>query len=119
MEVPRSFLDDVRSDEWHPDDDHASIESYVEERGRRITAPMIEALSERGVAAEASFVEGDDPAAAIIGAATDLGVDLLVMGATKMIFQGWESVSTRVMAEAEIPVLVVPAPTLEPEDEEA
>jgi len=126
MEVPRSFLDEVRSDEWQPDElgktgldqsEEESIASYVEERGRRITEPMVSALAERGVPAQPTFVEGDDPGAAIIGAAAELGADMLVMGATKMIFQGWESVSTRVMTEAEIPVLIVPAPRIEAEEE--
>jgi len=126
MEVPRSFLDEVRSDEWQPDDpgqpptaqsEEESIAAYVEERGKRITEPMVTALKERGVSAQPTFLEGDDPGAAIIRAAAELGADILVMGATKMIFQGWESVSTRVMAEAEIPVMIVPAPRVDPEEE--
>ncbi len=126
MEVPRSFLDDVRSDEWQPDEmgnaifqqsEEALIARYVEERGRRITEPMVEALAERGVAAHATFLEGDDPAATIITAAAELGVDLVVMGATRMIFRGWESVSARVMAEAKVPVLVVPSPHVETDEE--
>lgn len=126
MEVPRSFLDEVRSDEWQPDEsgnaifeqsEESLIARYVEERGRRITEPMIEELAERGVDAHATFLEGDDPAATIIGAAADLAVDIVVMGATRMIFQGWESVSARVMAEAAVPVLVVPSPKVEVDEE--
>lgn len=126
MEVPRSFLDDVASDEWQPDEsgnaifeqsEEVLISRYVEERGRRITEPMVEELAERGVAAQASFLEGDDPAASIIGAAADLGVDMVVMGATRAIFQGWESVSARVTAEAKIPVLVVPFRSVETDAE--
>jgi nucleotide-binding universal stress UspA family protein len=121
IEVPRSFLDEIRSEQWHPltdsspawtDEEDALIARYVEERGGRITEPLVAALIAHGVDAEVMFLEGEDPAATIIAAADELGADLLIMGATKQLFDeaAWESVSTRVVREAGRPVLVVPTP---------
>lgn len=119
IEVPRSFLDEIRSDEWHPltegspmwsSAEDAVIARYVEERGGRLTEPLVSALSAYGVAAGVEYVEGEDPAATILEAADRLGADVIVVGATKQLFDEsqWESVSTRVIREARRPVLVVP-----------
>lgn len=121
IEVPRSFLDAIRSEEWHPMADGAPawsteedrvIAKYVEERGARITEPMLAALRSRDIDAETVYLEGEDPAATIIRAADDLQADLVVLGATKQLFDEshWESVSARVMRDAGRAVLVVPAP---------
>lgn len=120
IEVPRSFLDEIRSEEWHPMSDGAPtwtteedkvIARYVEERGARITEPILAALRNREIEAETVYLEGEDPAATIIRAAEDLDADLVVLGATKPLFDEshWESVSTRVMRDARRAVLVVPA----------
>ena len=55
-------------------------------------------------------LEGSDPARAISDAADSLGADVVLLGATKQIFdfEAWESVSARVMLESGRPVLVVP-----------
>lgn len=120
IEVPRSFLDEIRSEQWHPlgeegaaawsTEEDAVIARYVEERGGRLTDPLISALAARGIEAEVRFLEGEDPAATIIQAADDIDADLLVMGATKHLFDEshWESVSTRVLRDCRRPVLVVP-----------
>ena len=120
IEVPRSFLDEIRSEQWHPmseegtaawsTEEDAVIARYVEERGGRLTAPLLAALSARGVEAEVRFLEGEDPAATIIEACEDIDADLLMMGATKHLFDEshWESVSTRVLRESRRPVLVIP-----------
>lgn len=119
IEVPRSFLDEIRSDEWHPLNEgspewttaeDAVIARYVEERGSRITEPLIAALTARGVEPKVEYLEGEDPAATILDAADRFGADLVVMGATKQLFDEsqWESVSTRVIRDARRPVLVVP-----------
>lgn len=121
IEIPRSFLDAIRSEQWHPltegsptwaSEEDALIARYVEERGGRITEPLVAALLARGVDAEVVFLEGEDPATTIISAAADIGADLLIMGATKRLFDeaSWESVSTRVVRDAGCPVLVVPTP---------
>ncbi|MCH7583892.1 MAG: universal stress protein [Acidobacteria bacterium] len=120
IEVPRSFLDEIRSEEWHPMTEGAPtwtaeedliIARYVEERGVRITKPILAALRSRQIEAEAVYLEGEDPAATIVRAADDLEVDLVVLGATKQLFDEshWESVSARVMRETGRAVLVIPA----------
>jgi nucleotide-binding universal stress UspA family protein len=128
IEVPRSFLDEIRSEEWHPLSDGAAawsteedavIARYVEERGGRLTAPLLAALGNRGVVAEVRYLEGEDPAATIIAAAEEMEADLLVMGATKHLFDesSWESVSTRVLRDSRLPVLVIPSgPHVEDEE---
>lgn len=130
IEVPRSFLDEIRSEHWHPLSDgspswatqeDAIIARYVEERGGRLTEPLTTALEGRGVDTKVMFLEGEDPAGTIIAAAGDIGADLIIMGATKALFDEtqWESVSARVMREARLPVLVVPAGPLAEDVEEA
>jgi nucleotide-binding universal stress UspA family protein len=56
------------------------------------------------------ILEGDDPALEISKAADEIGADVVILGATKQIFNrdAWESVSARVMIELGRPVLVVP-----------
>jgi len=120
IEVPRSFLDEIRSEQWHPmseegtaawsSEEDAVIARYVEERGGRLTEPLLAALAARGVEGEVRYLEGEDPAATIIEAAEDFDADLLVMGATKQLFDEshWESVSTRVLRDSRRPVLVIP-----------
>lgn len=119
IEVPRSFLDEIRSDEWHPLTEGSPMWSYaedsviaryVEERGSRLTEPLVSALVARGIDPRIEYLEGEDPAATILEAADRLGADIIVVGATKRLFDEsqWESVSTRVIREAGRPVLVVP-----------
>ncbi len=122
IEVPRSFLDELRSDNWHPltDGSHqawtaaddAVVERYVDERGRRLCEPLIRALQSAGLTAEAVYLEGEDPAATISNLAHKLEADVVIMGATRPIFDqaAWESVSARVAMECARPVLVLPAP---------
>lgn len=120
IEVPRTFLDEIRSEEWHPltdgtpewtTEEDRIIARYVGERGARITEPVLAALRNRNIEAETVFLEGEDPAATIISAAEDLDAQLVVLGATKQLFDEshWESVSARVMRDGGRAVLVVPA----------
>ena len=120
IEIPRTFLDEIRSEEWHPLTDHAAtwtteedrvIARYVDERGAHITDPVLAALRSRHIEAETVYLEGEDPAATIIVAAEDLDADVVVLGATKQLFDEshWESVSARVIRETGRAVLVVPA----------
>jgi nucleotide-binding universal stress UspA family protein len=121
IEVPHSFLDSIHTEQWHPlaEDAEAGatqedrvIATYVEERGARITAPVLAALQSRSVDAQTIFLEGADPATTIIQAAADLDAALVVLGATKRLFDEshWESVSARVMRDAGRSVLIVPTP---------
>lgn len=88
------------------------IQRYVEEQGRRLTDPIVAALNAVGIDSEAIFLEGDDPAVSISELADRIDADVVVLGATRMIFDqaAWESVSARVMIESGRPVLVVPPP---------
>ena len=74
LEIPRSFLNEIRSEEWRPltegapgwdQEEDAVIARYVEERGRRLTDPVVAALRTRDIHAEALHLEGEDKAAAI------------------------------------------------------
>jgi len=103
---------------WHPLSDHsppwsseedALIARYVEERGHRLTDPLLAALRARGVEATVTYLEGEDPADTILAAAEEMRADLVVLGATKHLFAEWESVSARVLRDIKRPVLVIPA----------
>ena len=126
IEVPRSFLDQLRDEGWHPlggrdqsngldREDDAVIARYVGERGRRLTEPVINALRAAGIDAETIFLDGEDPAVSISELANEIDADVVVLGATRRIFDqsAWESVSARVMIESGRPVLVVPPPQME------
>ena len=95
IEVPRDFLDSLDADDWHP-------------------------LADDEPDAGDGVVDGTDPATAISNAAGDLRVDVVVLCATRQIFDrdAWESVSARVMVESGKPVLVLPAPPKEEPDRE-
>jgi nucleotide-binding universal stress UspA family protein len=123
VRVPRSFLDalddDVRrsflDDTSGRDDAEAKAATYLEERGQRAVEPIVAALAAEGVDPEIRYVEGDDPAEAIINTAEDIGAELVLMGATRRLFteEAWRSVSARVMEQSHLPVLLVPGPRLE------
>ena len=126
IEVPRSFLDTLRSEGWHPlteefevdESNDAVIGRYVEERGRRLTEPVTAALKSAGIESTTVFREGADPAGTISQLAEDLAADVVLLGATRQIFDqsAWESVSARVMIESGRPVLVLPPSHQEPTD---
>lgn len=127
IEVPRSFLDEIHVDEWRPLDESqprgthedAVIASYVEERGKRITDPLLAALRGLGLEPTTTFLEGQDPAKTIYEAAVRFEAGVIILGATRPIFEesSWESVSMRVVQEGTIPVVIVPALPRQPEDE--
>ncbi|GMQ92936.1 MAG: hypothetical protein BMS9Abin12_0413 [Acidimicrobiia bacterium] len=117
VEVPRSFLEELGADDWHPLHDSNPgqttehlVDSYLAERGHRITDPVRLALEGARIPCDVRVLEGADPAAAISKAADELGADVVILGATKQIFDrdAWESVSARVMIESGRPILVVP-----------
>jgi nucleotide-binding universal stress UspA family protein len=88
---------------------------YLEERGRRVVAPIVAALQAEGIEASARFVDGDDPAVAIIATAEDVGAEIVMMGATRRLFteEAWGSVSARVIDKSHLPVLLVPGTKIE------
>ena len=130
IEVPRTFLEDLRSETWHPleaqadrttflREEEALIARYVDERGRRITDPVVSALRAAGFDPKVIYLEGENPAEMISNLANDIDADVVILGSTRQIFDqsAWESVSARVMAESGRPVLVVPPPRKYPHPE--
>lgn len=121
IEVPRSFLGQLRKEGWHPlgsldgddasgEEDDAVIRRYVEERGRRLTEPIMSALRAAEIECVPVYLEGADAALSISELANEIDADVVLLGATRRIFDqaAWESVSARVMIESGRPVLVVP-----------
>lgn len=124
VRVPRSFLqaldDDVRRSflDDSPDESATAEEKaarYLEERGQRAVDPICASLAAAGIDCDVRFVEGDDPAEAIIATAQDVAAELVIMGATRRLFteEAWRSVSARVMVNSHLPVLLVPGARLE------
>jgi nucleotide-binding universal stress UspA family protein len=124
VRVPRSFLESLDDDVRRSFLDDAAIGSsdaeakaarYLEERGQKAVEPIVAALNASGMEAEIRFVEGDDPAEAIINTAEDVGAELVMMGATRRLFteEAWRSVSARVMDKSHLPVLLVPGTRFE------
>lgn len=124
IRVPRSFLesldDDVRRSFLDDAGDPSSSEeekaaAYLEERGRRAVDPICAALAAEDIECDIRFVEGDDPAEAIIQTAQQVGAEMVVMGATRRLFteEAWRSVSARVMVNSHLPVLLVPGMRIE------
>ncbi|HEY7824225.1 MAG TPA: universal stress protein, partial [Acidimicrobiia bacterium] len=124
IQVPRSFLqaldDDVRRSflDDSPDGDSTAEEkaaTYLEERGRRAVDPICAALAAEDIESDIHFVEGDDPAEAIIQTAQRVDAEMVVMGATRRLFteEAWRSVSARVMVNSHLPVLLVPGARIE------
>ena len=118
VRVPRSFLesldDDVRRSFLDDStDEPATAEEkaarYLEERGQRAVDPICAALAAEGIDCDIRFVEGDDPAEAIIQTAQQVEAEMVIMGATRRLFteEAWRSVSARVMLNSRLPVLPV------------
>ncbi|MGH8915609.1 MAG: universal stress protein [Acidimicrobiia bacterium] len=124
VRVPRSFLDSLDDDVRRSFLDDSPIESshaeakaarYLEERGQKAVEPIVAALEASGMSSDVRFVEGDDPAEAIINTAEDVGAELVMMGATRRLFteEAWRSVSARVMDKSHLPLLLVPGSRFE------
>jgi nucleotide-binding universal stress UspA family protein len=111
-DVRRSFLDDSPAKGSTAEEKAAA---YLEERGRRAVDPICAALAADDIECDIRFVEGDDPAEAIISTAEQVGAELVVMGATRRLFteEAWRSVSARVMVNSHLPVLLVPGARIE------
>ena len=123
VRVPRSFLESLDDDTRRSFLDDAPGESsaeekaarYLEERGHRAVDPICSALSAIGIDVDVRFVEGDDPAEAIINTAEEVGAEMVMMGATRRLFteEAWRSVSARVMVNSHLPLLLVPGSRIE------
>ena len=116
IEVPRGFLEDLHASDGRPlssdEGREEAVARYLEERGRKAVEPVRIALESARITSDVRFVEGEDPAAGIAQAADMLDADVVIVGATRPIFNrdAWESVSARVMLESGRTVLVVPSP---------
>ena len=106
---PRSFLsEDPRDSPGH----HSAAEAdYVRERGRRAVATLASGFRSAGIDPEVSYVSGHDLTEAIIAQAEEMQADLIVMGATRQLFEAevWASVTARVGMECERPLLLMPS----------
>ncbi|MEN8234627.1 MAG: universal stress protein [Actinomycetota bacterium] len=124
IEVPRAFLDDLDAADGRTEASQEAREDavsrYLKERGRQAVEPVLVALESARIPTNVKFVEGGDAAKGIAQAADTIEADVVVLGATRPIFNrdAWESVSARVMLESARPVLVVPAPPREDADEQ-
>jgi nucleotide-binding universal stress UspA family protein len=96
----------------------AAVARYVAERGRRLTEPVVVALRSRGLTTAALYVEGSDPAGAIVDTANRIDAGLIVIGTTRPIFAdgSWGSVSAEVMRNSRRPLLLVPGASRDTED---
>jgi len=119
IEVPLSFLDDLETGEWRPFDDGTEgiakvrtqlVRRYVEERGIRLVEPVVAALRTHGISADTILEEGSDAGEVIVRVAGERAADIIVMGATRPIFDEnvWSSVSVKVMQRSPIPLVLVP-----------
>jgi nucleotide-binding universal stress UspA family protein len=124
IRIPRTFLDSLDDDvrrSFLSDsiDDAAGAEQkaarYLEERGQKVVAPIVSALQAVGLDPSVRFVDGDDPAVAIIDTAEAVGAQMVMMGATRRLFteEAWRSVSARVIDTSHLPVLLVPGTKIE------
>ncbi|MEX1281503.1 MAG: universal stress protein [Acidimicrobiia bacterium] len=131
IQVPREFLDELAEEaaEWSPlypddaddrSDDAEAVARYVTERGHKLAEPVVAALTARNIPTQPIFVDGSDAADAIVATAETIGASLIVMGATKRLFDeaSWDSISARVVERARIPTLVVPGARADGETDE-
>ena len=134
VEIPRAFLNDVRS-HWATEDgpsvvadytyvetpkahqegptgwpgDDALIERYLGDKLHQNTSPLVRALKERGVDTDARVVESENVAPAIIDHLLDLDAEVLVIGSHGQgLFQGLlGSTGTKIVRRSPRPVLLL------------
>lgn len=121
-QAPSEFTDELSPEAWRPFDagkrapppsgGRGGIDRYVQERGAKMAAPILAALESRRIQPAAVFLEGDDPAEAIVATAEKIGAEAIVLGVTRRLFDesAWTSVSFEVTAASRLPVLLFPAP---------
>jgi nucleotide-binding universal stress UspA family protein len=105
---PRSFLFETPED--CPHEISAAEEDYIRERGERAVATLASGFRAAGIDPELSYVSRPDLAEAIVTEAENMEADLIVMGATRQLFETdvWSSVTSRVSQECERPLLLMP-----------
>ncbi len=138
VEVPRAFLEDMRS-RWGaahaagviadvefatapvmPQEaprgwpgDNAMIERYLSDKRDQHTSPMVAALRAAGVEAEGSVVESENVTEAIIDQLETIGADVVVIGSHGQgLFQGLlGSTGTKIVRRCPKPVLLIRSAT--------
>ena len=138
VEVPRAFLNDVRS-HWGPGDgpsvvadytyvetpsapqegptgwpgDDALIGRYLADKLKANTAPLVRTLRERGIETEARVVESENVAATIIEQLVALDAEVVVIGSHGQgLFQGLlGSTGTKIVRRSPRPVLLIRSAT--------
>jgi nucleotide-binding universal stress UspA family protein len=114
--APQEFLDTLELELWHPlsdrprEDGEDRTARYVSERGERLAAPVVAALNARNITPTKLFLEGSDPAKVICATAEEISADVVLLGVTRRLFSdgAWRSVSTEVMEQTRVPVVIVP-----------
>lgn len=106
---PRSFFSETPED--CPRQLSDAERDYIRERGERAVATLAEGFRAAGIDPELSYVSGHDLAGAIVTQADNMQADLIVMGATRQLFEPevWSSVTARVSQECERPLLLMPS----------
>ena len=89
-DMRRSFLDETE-DESSSAEEKAAL--YLEERGQKAVDPICAALAAEEIECDIRFVDGDDPAEAIIQTAGKVDAEMVIMGATRRLFteEAWRS----------------------------
>lgn len=126
VQTPREFLQELVARDWQPfassdgtvidPQTNSEARRYVRERGEKMVAPVVAALKLRNINPETVFVESDEVADAILSCSESLGVDAIVMGATRRLFadSAWTSISLKVATASKVPVLLIPAHRSDP-----
>ncbi len=107
--TPHSFLSEDL--EGCPGQASAAEADYLRERGERAVATLASGFRAAGIDPQVSYVAGHDMAEAIVAQAEKMQADLIVMGATRQLFETkvWASVTARVSQECERPLLLMPS----------
>jgi nucleotide-binding universal stress UspA family protein len=119
IRIPRSFLDSLdddlmRSFLYDSPVDSATPEEkavlYLEERGQKVVHPIVAAIQADGIEPIVRYVDGDDPAAAIIETAQSVNAEIVLVGAPRRLVTeaAWRSVSGRGVVTSALPVRLVP-----------
>ncbi len=105
---PRSFFSEDLQD--CPRQASDAEKDYIRERGERAVDTLAKGFRSAGIDPELSYVPGHDLAGAIVAQAEEMEADLIVMGATRQLFEPkvWSSVTARVSQECERPLLLMP-----------